>query len=176
MNNKLQGWQLALSPRLKADFGVIGTSIFDYDFSKANQAGSNSYSPESQGTILANQYTEANPLGTYYNNLTSYSQNATQINNSVYVMQRVPLGNVLEASGGFSRQVQQASTTSSAISASNGTVSGNQQYAVNAGDLALNANYLHWQRVYVKWKQSSRLPNIDEYCGLLYNPNHINRL
>ena len=85
-------------------------------------------------------------------------------------MQRVPLGTILEASGGFRRQVQQASTTSSAISASNGTVSGNQQYAANAGDLALNANYLPGQRVYVKWNQSFRFPNIDEYWGLLYNP------
>jgi iron complex outermembrane receptor protein len=66
--------------------------------------------------------------------------------------------------------VQQASTTSSNISASNGTVSGNQQYAANAGDLALNANYLPGQRVYVKWNQSFRFPNIDEYWGLLYNP------
>ncbi|BDT77485.1 TonB-dependent receptor [Polynucleobacter yangtzensis] len=171
MNNKLQGWQLALSPRLKADFGVIGTSIFGYDFSKANQAGSNSYTPQSQSIILANQFdATSNPFGTYYNNLTSDSQNATQINNSVYVMQRVPLGNILEASGGFRRQVQQASTTSSAITASNGTVSGNQQYAANAGDLALNANYLPGQRVYVKWNQSFRFPNIDEYWGLLYNP------
>jgi len=171
MNNKLQGWQLALSPRLKANFGVIGTSIIGYDFSKANQAGSNSYTPQSQGIILANQYDAANnPFGTYYNNLTSDSQNATQINNSLYLIQKIPLTRVLEASGGFRRQVQQASTTSSAITAANGTVSSNQQYAANAGDVALNANYLPGQRVYVKWNQSFRFPNIDEYWGLLYNP------
>jgi len=171
MNNKLQGWQLALSPRLKANFGVIGTSIFGYDFSKANQAGSNSYTPQSQGIILANQYDAANnPFGTYYNNLTSDSQNATQINNSLYLIQKIPLTRVLEASGGFRRQVQQASTTSAAVTAANGTVSSNQQYAANAGDVALNANYLPGQRVYVKWNQSFRFPNIDEYWGLLYNP------
>jgi iron complex outermembrane receptor protein len=171
MNNKLQGWQLAASPRIKANFGAVGTSIFGYDFSKANQAGSNSYSPQSQGIILANQYDAVNnPFGTYYNNLTSDTQNATQINNSLYLIQKIPLNKVFEASGGFRRQVQQASTSSSQISAANGTVVSNQQYAANAGDVALNANYLPGQRVYIKWNQSFRFPNIDEYWGLLYNP------
>jgi iron complex outermembrane receptor protein len=167
MNNKLQGWQLAVSPRLKANFAGVGTTIVGYDFSKASQAGSNSYSSLSQGIINANAY------GQYYNNLTSDSQSATQINNSVYVMQRVPLGNIVEASGGFRRQVQQASTTNTSISAANGTVSNTQQFAANAGDLALNANYLPGQRIYAKWNQSFRFPNIDEYWGFAYNANGV---
>ena len=168
MNNKLEGWQLAVSPRLKANFAGVGTTIVGYDFSKANQAGSGSYSAFQQGIILTNQNTDNG--GMYYNNLTSASQNATQINNSVYLIQRIPLGNIFEASGGFRRQVQQASTSSTNITAANGTVSSNQQYAANAGDVALNANYLPGQRLYVKWNQSFRFPNIDEYWGLLYNP------
>jgi iron complex outermembrane receptor protein len=164
MNNKLQGWQLAVSPRLKANFAEVGTTIIGYDFSKANQAGSNSYSSLSQGII------QANPYGTYYNNLTNDSQSATQINNSVYVMQKIPLGKILEASGGFRRQVQQASTTNTSISAANGTVNNTQQYAANAGDIALNANYAVGQRVYIKWNQSFRFPNIDEYWGFAYGP------
>ena len=168
MNNKLQGWQLTASPRVKANFTGVGTTIVGYDFSKANQSGSNSYSPLSQTIILANQ--NADNGGSYFNNLTSDSQNATQINNSVYVMQKVPLGKIFDASGGFRRQVQQASASSTNIAAANGTVSSNQQYAANAGDIALNANYLPGQRVYMKWNQSFRFPNIDEYWGLLYNP------
>jgi len=168
MNNKLQGWQLAVSPRLKANFAGVGTTIFGYDFSKANQAGNDSYSALSQGIILANQY--ADNGGMYYNNLTSDPQSATQINNSIYLMQRVPLSNIFEASGGFRRQVQQASTYSANISAANGVVTSNQQYAANAGDVALNANYLPGQRLYIKWNQSFRFPNIDEYWGVLYNP------
>lgn len=167
MNNKLQGWQLAISPRLKANFAGVGTTIVGYDFSKASQAGSNSYSSLSQGIINANAY------GQYYNNLTSDSQSATQINNSVYVMQRVPLGSIVEASGGFRRQVQQASTSNTSISAANGTVSNTQQFAANAGDLALNANYLPGQRMYAKWNQSFRFPNIDEYWGFAYNANGV---
>ncbi|MBU3555133.1 TonB-dependent receptor [Polynucleobacter sp. UB-Piko-W3] len=167
MNNKLQGWQLAVSPRLKANFAGVGTTIIGYDFSKANQAGSNSYSPLSQGIIQANLY------GTYFNNLTHDSQSATQVNNSVYVMQKIPLGKVLEASGGFRRQVQQASTTNTSISAANGTVSNTQQYAANAGDIALNANYFPGQRIYVKWNQSFRFPNIDEYWGFAYDANGV---
>lgn len=167
MNNKLQGWQLAVSPRLKAKLAGVGTTIVGYDLSKANQAGSNSYSSLSQGII------NANVNGQYYNNLTSDSQSASQINNSVYVMQRVPLGNIVEVSGGFRRQVQQASTSNTSISAANGTVSNTQQFAANAGDLALNANYLPGQRIYAKWNQSFRFPNIDEYWGFAYNANGV---
>ncbi|WP_231971034.1 hypothetical protein [Polynucleobacter necessarius] len=151
MNDKLVGWQLALSPRLKANLGPIGTTIIGYDFSKADQSGSNSYSSLSQGIIRANQYDSINnTYGIYYGNLTSDSQSATQINNSVYLIQKVPLGKALEASGGYRRQVQQASTTNTSIYASNGTVNNSQQFAANAGDVALNANYLPGQRVYVK--------------------------
>jgi len=167
MNNKLQGWQLAVSPRLKAKLAGVGTTIVGYDLSKANQAGSNSYSSLSQGII------NANINGQYFNNLTSDSQSASQINNSVYVIQRVPLGNIVEVSGGFRRQVQQASTSNTSISAANGTVSNTQQFGANAGDLALNANYLPGQRIYAKWNQSFRFPNIDEYWGFAYNDNGV---
>lgn len=174
LNNKLQGWQLAASPRLKANFVGIGTTIIGYDFSKANQAGSNSYSRQSQSFILANQFDAAsNPFGYYYNNLLNDSQNATQINNSIYLMQRIPLGAIFEASGGFRRQVQQASTSNTSISAANGAVSNAQQFSANAGDLALNANYLPGQRIYAKWNQSFRFPNIDEYWGFKYDANFV---
>ena len=174
MNSKLQGWQLSVSPRLKANFDGVGTTIFGYDFSKANQAGSDSYSPLSQGIILTNQNdVNNNPFGSYYNNLTHNSQNATQINNSLYAMQKVPLGKIVEASGGFRRQVQQASTTNTSITAANGTASNTQQYAANAGDIALNANYLPGQRIYAKWNQSFRFPNIDEYWGFAYDANGV---
>ena len=167
MNSKLQGWQLAASPRFKANFAGVGTTIVGYDFSKANQAGSSTYSPLSQEIIQTNAY------GTYYNNLTSNSQNATQINNSVYAMQKVPLGKIFEASGGFRRQVQQAATSTSSVTSVNSPISNTQQYAANAGDIALNANYLPGQRMYVKWNQSFRFPNIDEYWGFGYDANGV---
>ena len=150
MNNKLQGWQLAVSPRLKANFGSTGTTIFGYDFSKANQAGSDSFTPQSQAIILANQGLS------YYNNLTSDTQNASQVNQSLYLIQRLPITSLLEASGGFRRQVQQASTSSTAIGSVNGTAISNQQYSANAGDVAVNANYSPGQRIYAKWNQSFR--------------------
>lgn len=167
MNNKLQGWQLAVSPRIKANLGVAGTTILGYDFSKANQSGANSYSSESQAIILANQ---SDNYGYYYNNLTSDTQNATQINQSVYIIQRVPITSKIEASGGFRRQTQQASTSSTSITSVNANAISNQQYSANAGDVALNFNYLPGQRIYAKWNQSFRFPNIDEYWGIFYNP------
>jgi iron complex outermembrane receptor protein len=163
-NNDLQGWQLAASPRIKANFGMFGTSVFGYDYSKANQSGIGSYSPLSQAIILANQGNG------FFNGLTSNTQNATQINQSIYLIQRIPLTSTIEASGGFRRQVQQASTSSTSVSAANGTAVSNQQYAANAGDIALNFNYLPGQRIYAKWNQSFRFPNIDEYWGVAYGP------
>jgi len=163
-NNDLQGWQLAVSPRVKANFGIFGTSVFGYDYSKANQTGVGSYSPLSQAIILANQGNG------FFNGLTNNTQNATQINQSIYLIQRIPLTSTIEATGGFRRQVQQASTSSTSVSASNGTSVSNQQYAANAGDIALNFNYLPGQRVYAKWNQSFRFPNIDEYWGVAYGP------
>jgi iron complex outermembrane receptor protein len=166
-NNDLKGWQVAASPRVKANFGVFGTSVLGYDYSKANQSGVGSYSPLAQEIILANQNTN------YFNNFLSNSQNATQVNQSVYLIQRIQLSSKVEASGGFRRQVQQASTTSSLVDASNGTVTNNQQYSANAGDLALNFNYLPGQRIYAKWNQSFRFPNIDEYWGVSRNANFV---
>jgi len=173
MNSKLQGWQLAASPRIKANFADVGTTIVGYDFSRANQAGSSTYSPLSQDIIKANQYDPVTQFGSYYNNLTSNSQNATQINNSVYAMQKIPLGKIFEASGGFRRQVQQAATSTSSVTSVNSPISNTQQYAANAGDIALNANYLPGQRIYVKWNQSFRFPNIDEYWGFGYDANGV---
>lgn len=163
-NNDLQGWQLAVSPRVKANFGIFGTSVFGYDYSKANQTGVGSYSPLSQAIILANQGNG------FFNGLTNNTQNATQINQSIYLIQRIPLTSTIEASGGFRRQVQQASTSDTSVSASNGTAVSNQQYAANAGDIAINFNYLPGQRIYAKWNQSFRFPNIDEYWGVAYGP------
>ena len=173
MNSKLQGWQLAASPRIKANFADVGTTIVGYDFSRANQAGSSTYSPLSQDIIKANQYDPVTQFGSYYNNLTSNSQNATQINNSVYAMQKIPLGKIFEASGGFRRQVQQAATSTSSVTSVNSPISNTQQYAANAGDIALNANYLPGQRIYMKWNQSFRFPNIDEYWGFGYDANGV---
>ena len=166
-NNDLQGWQVSVAPRVKANFGVFGSSVLGYDYSKANQSNVGSYSPLAQEIILANQNTN------YFNNLLSNTQNATQINQSIYFIQRIPLSSKVEASGGFRRQVQQASTSSALVSASNGTVTNNQQYAANAGDLALNFNYSPGQRIYAKWNQSFRFPNIDEYWGVSFNSNFV---
>jgi len=166
-NNDLQGWQVSAAPRIKANFGVFGSSVLGYDYSKATQSGVGSYSPLAQEIILANQNTN------YFNNLLSNTQSATQINQSIYLIQRIPLSSKVEASGGFRRQIQQVSTSSALVSASNGTVTNNQQYAANAGDLALNFNYSPGQRIYAKWNQSFRFPNIDEYWGVSFNSNFV---
>lgn len=138
-------WQLAVSPKAKLNLGAFGTTVMGYDFNQASQSSSS-------GTIPVNKL----------------SQNVQLLNQSIYVVSRIPLKIVdgLEASGGFRHQAQNAVTndytTGTAINA-------NQKYSANAGDVALNYNYKQGQKLFVKWNQSYRFPNTDEFWG--YDPN-----
>jgi iron complex outermembrane recepter protein len=139
-------WQLAINPKIKANFGAWGATVIGYDFNQASQ----SYSS-----------------GSTFNN-TSLQQNVSVLNQSVYLIARIPLRVIdgLEASGGFRHQTQNASTNDYS---SGSTVSASQKYSANAGDLAANYNYQPGQRIFIKWDQSYRFPNTDEFWG--FDPN-----
>jgi iron complex outermembrane receptor protein len=141
-------WQLAINPKLKANFGNWGTTIIGYDFNQASQ----SYSS-----------------GSTFNN-TSLQQNVGVLNQSVYLITRIPLRVIdgLEASGGFRHQAQNASTNDYSTGS---TISASQKYSANAGDVAVNFNYQPGQKVFVKWDQSYRFPNTDEFWGWDQNAN-----
>ena len=139
-------WQIAVSPKLKANFGAWGTTVVGYDFNQAAQSSSS---------------------GSNFSN-TSLQQNVSILNQSIYLVSRIPLQVIdgLEASGGFRHQAQNASTND----LSYGTVvSANQKYSANAGDIAFNYKYQSDQKIFVKWNQSYRFPNTDEFWG--FDPN-----
>lgn len=141
-------WQLAISPKIKANFGTWGTTVVGYDFNRAAQSSSS---------------------GSTFNN-TSLQQNVSVLNQSVYLVSRIPLQiiNGLEASGGFRHQAQNASTNDLS---SGSTISASQKYSANAGDVAFNYNYQPGQKIFVKWDQSYRFPNTDEFWGWDQNAN-----
>jgi iron complex outermembrane receptor protein len=153
-NNHMQSWEFNLAPRVKGNFGKWGTTIVGYDFNQAGGDSNNSYSG------AASQWIKDNPLW-YLNSGTN--QTAKVLNQSAYIISRVPLTSNTELSGGFRRQVQSTSTTD--VTLYTPSASASQTYGANAGDVAINYSYARNQKIYLKWNQSFRFPNIDEYWG-----------
>ena len=151
---KYEGWQANFSPRIKGNFGAYGTSIIGYEFNKANQSSAASYS-----TVM-NQ--SAQVQGAVINPIAS-SANASLYNQSVYFIQRNPLTRVIDFAAGYRYQTQSASANGVSIWSGSTNPNPNQTYSANAGDIAFNLKYLEGQRIYIKWNQSYRFPNVDEF-------------
>jgi iron complex outermembrane receptor protein len=167
----IHSWDLLLTPRIKADFGNWGTTVIGYDYGKSNANSSNQYDGAAKDLIFLNQF-PANPSGYFYNNQTANTQNVNLINQSVYIISRIPITKSVEASGGFRRQVQNVSAIDSNFYSPTLTT-GNQKYSANAGDVALNYSYQKNQKIYAKWNQSFRFANIDEFWGSDPSGNRI---
>ena len=151
---KYEGWQANFSPRIKGNFGAYGTSIIGYEFNKANQSSAASYS-----TVM-NQ--SAQVQGAVINPIAS-SANASLYNQSVYFIQRNPLTRIIDFAAGYRYQTQSASANGVSIWSGSTNPNPNQTYSANAGDIAFNFKYLEGQRIYIKWNQSYRFPNVDEF-------------
>ena len=157
---KTQGWQGNFSPRIKGDFGSFGTSILGYEFNKASQSTNNTFSNVMNQTA-ADVYPPG-PWGVASLPLQS-AATASLYNQSIYFIQKLPITSGIELNGGYRYQTQSASTNGTDIWS--GSATDNQTYSANAGDVALNFKYLEGQRIYLKWNQSYRFPNIDEFWG-----------
>lgn len=166
-SNKLSGWQLNLSPRIKTGLGSFGSGIFGYEFNKAAQGSADTYGATQQDFLNTNLYI-SNPNG-----LNHDIQNASLVNQSVYGILKLPITNGLSLDGGARHQTQQANTYDSNIFSPNGSVNTSQTYSANAGDAALNYSYAKNQKVYAKWNQSYRFPNIDEFWGFNADGNRV---
>ncbi|MEY4496308.1 MAG: hypothetical protein RL744_1372 [Pseudomonadota bacterium] len=151
---KYEGWQANFSPRIKGDFGKFGTSIVGYEFNKANQSSAASYSSIMNQAAQA-QFAAINPIASY--------AHASLYNQSVYLIQRNPLTRVIDFAGGYRYQTQSASANGLSIWSGSANPNPNQTYSANAGDIAFNFKYVEGQRIYIKWNQSYRFPNVDEF-------------
>ena len=153
-----QGWQANITPRIKADFGSFGTSILGYEFNKANQSSAGSYSSIIQQAASTDFYaTIPSQAGT----------SASLYNQSVYFIEKLPIVNGIDFDGGYRYQTQSATTNGIDIWA--GPSNSTQTYSANAGDVAFNYKYAEGQRIYIKWDQSYRFPNVDEFWGWSVN-------
>jgi iron complex outermembrane receptor protein len=157
-----EGWQANFSPRIKANFGSLGVSVLGYEFNKANQSSSASYSA-AINQAAATLYPPG-PWGVSSLPLQS-SANASLYNQSVYFIQRSPLTKIIDFAGGYRHQTQSASANGVSIWNGSANPNPNQTYSANAGDIAFNFKYVEGQRIYIKWNQSYRFPNVDEFWG-----------
>ena len=164
----IDSWELTFTPRLRAQWGENNQTIVGYDFSRALETYADSYGVLAQQAIVANQG------GGYYNNLLSDAQSASVVNHSLYTITRVPLGRGLEASAGARRHWEHAVADDTNISSPNGSIYQKADYSADAFDLALNRQWAGGQRVYLKWNQSFRFANIDEFWG--FDPNTYSRI
>jgi iron complex outermembrane receptor protein len=157
-----EGWQANFSPRIKANFGSYGTSVIGYEFNKANQSSTASYS--SAMNQAAGNFYPPGPWGVSSLPLQS-STNASLYNQSVYLIQRSPLTRIMDFAGGYRYQTQSASANGVSIWSGTANPNPSQTYSANAGDIAFNFKYREGQRIYIKWNQSYRFPNVDEFWG-----------
>jgi iron complex outermembrane recepter protein len=159
-NNTLSGWQFNLSPRIKANLSSQSSAILGYEFNQASQGSVGSYGSNQLNDYMIPQGYINNPSGQ-----TNNIQNAYLLNQSFYGLLKLPVMDNLGLAGGARHQTQQSSTYYSAIGSINGPSNANQTFSANAGDVALNLNYAKNQNLFVKWDQSYRFPNIDEFWG-----------
>ena len=88
--------------------------------------------------------------------------NAKLIDNSIYVMHRLPLINSLDLNSGFRRQIEKA--TANDIPTNNLPTS-NKTTQADAWDIGFNYKISQSEKVYAKYNQAFRFPNIDEFWG-----------
>jgi iron complex outermembrane recepter protein len=135
-------WRIDFSPRLKIDLEKLGALIIGYEYGRAygSQNDSNAYT---SGTALSNS-------------------SASLIDNSFYLNHRLPIQDKLDLTGGFRRQTQQISANDD-----DGYTLSNAQKttSANAWELGLNYKFSDAEKVYIKYGQSFRFPNIDEFWG-----------
>jgi len=163
----LNGWDVALTPRIRINLGNGKSLVTGYDLSRSSQSSSNQFSDIAQQVILANQGSS------YYGNLVIDSQKVTLTNHSLYLISRTPLTSDIDLTGGVRRQWQDASATDINKSSANGMVNTQQSYSADAIDLSLNYRFSERDRVYLKWDRSFRFANVDEFWGFDSSMNRI---
>lgn len=161
-NNNLNGWTMNISPRFKSSFSGVGSGILGYDFNQSSQGGYNAYGPNTYAAMLSASKIQ-NPNSTHQS-----TQSASQLNQSIYGILKLALFERLDFSGGFRHQIQSATAYDNSLTSTYNSIGGknaSKTFSANAGDLALNYSYQQNQKIYIKWNQSYRFPNIDEYWG-----------
>lgn len=96
--------------------------------------------------------------------------NAKLIDNSIYAMHRLPLVDELELDNGYRHQIENATANDKPA---NSMPTAKKSTSANAWDIGLNYKLPQGQKLYVKYNQSFRFANIDEFWGLDSNWNRV---
>jgi iron complex outermembrane receptor protein len=164
---KLDGDDVSFSPKFRTEFSGGASLVYGYDFSQSNQKGVNAYGPLAQQFILANQFP-----GFLQGNLLSDEQSVQLVNQSVYLLGRVPLNQTVEFSAGVRRQIQRFDSYDLNTSVGHPqTASGSQ--AANAQEAGLNFKLNDTSHTYLRFNQSYRFANTDEYWGFDTSFNRV---
>ncbi len=141
-NANYSRWRMDFSPRLKIDLEKLGDLIVGYDY------GRSSGSQDDQGVM--NDYTS----------ITKSSASLT--NNSIYLSHRFAIKENLDLLAGFRREAQSVSAKDDD---GNELSNAHKTTSANAWELALNYKFSESQKIYAKYSQAFRFPNIDEFWG-----------
>jgi iron complex outermembrane receptor protein len=164
--NKVQGDELSFSPKFRTEFANGASLIYGYDVSRSTQDGANTYSPLAQQFILANQ----GPYQ-YQGNIVSDQQSVALLNQSLYLISRIPLNETWDLSLGARRQLQNYDAND--LNKSSGTQASAGTFDANAHEAALSAKLSDSSRAYFRVNQSYRFANTDEYWGFDANSNRV---
>jgi iron complex outermembrane recepter protein len=155
--------ELLLTPRIRGRLAGIGTFVAGLDVSSARQDSRNEFTQDAQSFILANQGT------TYHGGVVADSQVVRLHSRSAYLIARMPMAAGVEASGGVRHQIQDVRTRDVSKDRIDSELAASQRYSATAGDIALNWKQREGLRTWVKWNQSFRFANIDEFWGFDMN-------
>ena len=165
--SKLTGDTVSFSPKFRTEYTNGISLVYGYDFSKSSQNGANTFGPLVQQFILANQ-----GAGTfdYKGNILIDQQSVQLMNQSLYVMTRLPLNQQWDFTAGIRRQIQSYDTSDLNKTVGFAQVASGA-FGSNAHELALNHKLSHTSRTYLRFSQSYRFANTDEYWGFDTNGN-----
>jgi iron complex outermembrane recepter protein len=164
--NSLDGEEVNFSPKLRTEFSNGGSLVYGLDLSQSRQSGASSYGTLAQQFILNNQ-------GLFQGNLLSSQQSVQLLSRSAYVIARIPLNAMVEASIGARRQLQDFDTYDlSNLVGYPQSASGT--FGANAYEAGLNFKFDAPSRAYLRANQSYRFANTDEYWG--YDPVTYSRV
>ena len=96
--------------------------------------------------------------------------NATLIDNSIYAMHRLPLVGGLDLNTGYRHQIEHATANDQP---SNQMPTSRKTTSANAFDVGLNYKISQSEKLYVKYNQSFRFANIDEFWGFDSNWSRV---
>lgn len=96
--------------------------------------------------------------------------NAKLIDNAIYVIYRLPLVAGFELDNGYRHQTEKATANDKP---SNHMPTAKKTTSANAWDIGLNYKLSQGEKLYVKYNQSFRFANIDEFWGLDSNWNRV---